>query len=113
MASTNDNAPGSPTDQQQQQQNLDLRTAISDAYAFIEGQKSVQSFSALTFEDLVDQQIELISGQGTTLRPNMLDRVAALQTNLQNAITKIKALPANAFATPDPKNDTNTPVTGS
>jgi hypothetical protein len=110
MASTNDNSPGSPTNQQQQQQNLDLRKALSDAYSFVESQKSVQSFSALTFEDCVDQQIELISGAGTSLRPNMLDRITAIQTNLTNAIAKIKALPANAFAQPDPTNDANTPV---
>jgi len=106
----NGTGSSSPTDQQQQQQNLDLRKAISDAYAFVEGQKSVQTFSALTFEDLLDQQIELISGKGTTLRPNMLDRIAALQTTLTNAIQKIKALPPDAFAKADPQNDANTPA---
>lgn len=107
----NGNNSSSPTDQQQQQQNLDLRKALNDAYAFVESQKSVQSFSALTFEDLVDQQIELISGAGTTLRPNMLDRVAAIKTTLTTAITKIKALPIDDTAKPDPENDANTPVT--
>lgn len=112
MSTNNDNAPGSPTNQQQQQQNLNLRQALSDAYSFVESQKSVQSFSALTFEDLVDQQIELISGAGTTLRPNMLDRITAIQTNLTNAIAQIKALPASAFAQPDANNDANTPAGG-
>lgn len=100
----------SPTDQQQQQQNLDLRKALSDAYAFVESQKSVRSFSALTFEDLLDRQIEQISGAGTTLRPNMLDRVTAIKSTLTTAIANIKALPVDDTAKPDPQNDANTPV---
>lgn len=99
----------SPTDKKEQEQSLELRKAISDAYAFIEGQKSVQSFSALTFEDLVDQQIERIEGKGSTLRPNMLDRVDAIENNVKNAVDKIKSLSPSAFAKPDPQNDANTP----
>ena len=99
---------GSPTDKKEQEQNLELRKAIAGAYAFIEGQKSVQSFAALTFEDLVDQQIERIEGKGTALRPNVLDRVTAIENNVKNAVDKIKKLPSNAFAKPDSKNDVNT-----
>lgn len=99
----------SPTDKREQEQNLDLRKAIASAYTFVEGQKSVQSFSAFTFEDLVDQQIERIEGKSTMLRPNMLDRVDAIENNVRNAVDKIKKLPPNAFAKPDPKNDANTP----
>lgn len=99
----------SPTDKREQEQNLELRKAIADAYAFVEGQKSVQSFAALTFEDLVDQQIERIEGKGTALRPNALDRVTAIENNVKNAVDKIKKLPPSAFAKPDPKNDANTP----
>jgi len=102
----------SPTDKNEQERSLELRKAISDAYAAVEGQKSVQSFSALTFEDLVDQQIERIEGKGTELRPNMLDRVTAIENNVKNAVDKIKTLSPNAFAKPDPKNDANTPPDG-
>lgn len=102
----------SPTDKKEQEQSLELRRSIADAYAFVEGQKSVQSFSALTFEDLVDQQIERIEGKGTALRPNMLDRVNALEANVKQAVDKIKSLSATAFAKPDPQNDANTAPEG-
>lgn len=98
----------SPTDKNEQEQNLELRKAIAGAYAFVEGQKSVQSFSALTFEDLVDQQIERITGKGTTLRPNTLERVDVLEQGVLSAIDKIKKLAPEAFAKPDPTNDANT-----
>jgi hypothetical protein len=98
----------SPTDQKDQEQSLELRKAIASAYAFVEGQKAVQSFSALTFEDLVDQQIEQIEGKGTALRPNMLDRLDAIKNGVASAIEKIKQMPPEAFAKPDPQNDVNT-----
>ena len=34
----------------QQQQNLELRTSLSDAYAAVEGDKTTQSFNAITFD---------------------------------------------------------------
>lgn len=95
-----------------QNQNLELRTSIADAYSFVEGQKSVQSFTAVTFEDLVDQQIERIEGKGTTTRPNMLTRVDQLEARLKASVDKLKKLPAEAFSQTDPENDVNTPPEG-
>lgn len=94
----------------EQEQNLEIRKAVASAYAFVDGQKAVQSFAALTFEDLLDQQIERIEGKGTDLRPNQLDRVTKVESDLKAAVDKIKAMPPEAFAKPDPKNDVNTPV---
>lgn len=96
-------------DPQQQQQNLELREALSDAYSSIEGYKAAQSFGALTFEDLADQQIARISGPDTDSRPNELNRVQRVLNNVLQAVTKIKALPPESFAKPDPSRDANTP----
>lgn len=98
-------------DKKQQQQNLELRQALADAYSFVESSKSIQTFSALTFEDLVDQQIDQISGSGTPTRPNKIDRISNIATNLTQAIAKIKALPPDAFQVPDASQDVNTPAT--
>ena|ERR1700689_4290426 len=98
-------------DQKQQQQNLDLRVALADAYSFIEGSKSIQTFSALTFEDLVGQQIDQISGSGTPTRPNKIDQINNIATNLTQAIAQIKALPPDAFQVPDATQVVNTPAT--
>lgn len=100
----------SQDDAQQQQQNLDLRTALNDAYAAVEGAKAVQSFSAITFEELANTQIQRISGPSTQTRPNALDAVQQVLTNLTNAVAKIKALPPDAFMEPADGRDVNTPA---
>lgn len=92
-----------------QEQNLDLRTAISDAYAAVDSAKTTQTFAALTFEDLLDQQIERISGASTQQRPNALDRITQIVNNVQSAVTKIKALPPEQFQQADDTRDVNTP----
>jgi hypothetical protein len=100
----------SQDDPQLQSQNLTLRTALNDAYAAVNGNKAVQSFSALTFEDLADQQIQRISGTDTQTRPNELHRVQNILTNLTQAVAQIKALPPESFADQDPNRDVNTPA---
>jgi hypothetical protein len=93
-----------------QAQNIRLRTALNDAYAAVEGAKSVQSFSALTFEDLADQQIQRISGPDTVARPNELNRVTRVLNNVLQSVAKIKAMPPESFAKQNVKRDVNTPA---
>jgi hypothetical protein len=92
-----------------QAQNLQLRVALSDAYAAVEGAKTVQTFNAITFEDLAQQQIQRISGPDTQTRPNELNQVKAILNNLTNAVAQIKALPPESFADQDASRDVNTP----
>jgi hypothetical protein len=99
-------------DAKQQEQNLEIRKALGDAYSAVEGAKSVQSFSALTFEDLADQQIQRISGPGTDARPNELDRVQRVLGKVLAAVASAKSLPAASFAKQDPARDVNTPAAG-
>jgi hypothetical protein len=102
--------PGnSKDDAAQQAQNLELRKALNDAYAAVEGSKAVQSFNALTFEDLADQQIQRIAGADSQNRPNDLNRVQQILNNVVSAATKIKSMPADAFADQDESRDVNTP----
>lgn len=98
-----------PADKQTQERNIQLRTALANAYSFVESAKAGQSFSALTFEDLLDQQIEQISGKGTDVRPNKLDRLTAIESDVKSAVDQIKKLPDDAFARPDSNTDVNTP----
>lgn len=103
--------PGnSKDDPKLQAQNLELRVAISNAYAAVEGQKALQSFSALTFEELCEAQIQRISGADTPERLNELNRVQRILKGVQDAVSKIKALPPEAFAKPDAGRDVNTPA---
>jgi hypothetical protein len=101
MASAQDNA-------NLQSQNLLIREHLNNAYAAVEGQKAVQSFSAFTFEDALDQQIERIAGASTDTRPNELDRVSRVESDVVAAVAQVKALPPNAFVEPDDERDVNT-----
>ena len=94
----------------QQEQNLELRRAINDAYAFVEGQKLVQSFSAVTFEELLDQQIERIEGTSTVQKPNEIERITRVEQEVISAVEKIKALPDDAFKKTPEENGVNTPA---
>lgn len=95
---------------QTQAQNLNLRTALSNAYAAVEGAKAVQSFSAYTLEDALSDQVTIISGPGTPTRPNELDSIQAILNNVTQAATQIQNLPPDAFDDPNPSTDVNTPA---
>lgn len=95
-----------------QSQNLELRTAINNAYAAVEGNKSVQSATAVTYEELIDQQIARIAGPSTTTRPNALDRVDRVLTAITSAVQQIKSMPDDAFREHDGQTDVNTSPSG-
>jgi len=84
------------------------REVLANAYGFVEGQKAVQSFSALTPEDLMDRFIERVSGKDTQSRPNVLNRIAKVKNDILASVAKIKALPSDAFRAHDPTKDVNT-----
>lgn len=91
-----------------QNENIAIRRALSDAYAFVEGQKLVQSFSSLTFEELLDQQIERIEGVSTVTRPNEIERISRIEVDVVAAVQKIKQLPDDAFRKTENTNNVNT-----
>ncbi len=95
-------------EEQLQQYHMRQRQALNNAYAALEGQKTSQSFAAFTFEEAVDQQIELIEGSGTQLRPNELERVEKLKTELVSAVAQLKEVPPEQFLEPDADEDVNT-----
>ena len=114
-AATSSKASSDPTkknaeDDKRQQQADDYREVVANAYTYIEAQKSVQSFAALTPEDLMDRFLERIEGKDTEARPNVLNRIAKIKRELEKTIEKVKALPESAFRRPSPKRDVNTPA---
>lgn len=92
-----------------QARNTRLRESLSNAYAALQAERSVQSFSAFTFEEALDSQIERIEGAGTQLRPNELDRVDRILSQVREAVDQIKALPPESFIKPSSEDDVNTP----
>jgi hypothetical protein len=98
------------TTAEQQQQNLELRTSLSDAYAAVEGDKTTQSFNAITFEELAQAQITRLTTAPTPNRPSPLQAIQNVLNNVTAAVAKIQAQPPASFADPDPEQDVNTPA---
>lgn len=94
---------------QGQDRNQKEREAINNGFAALEGQKTVQSFSAFTFEEAVDLEIERIEGEGTEKRPNQLERVDRIEQQTLQAVAVLKEVPPEQFLDPDETEDVNTP----
>jgi len=67
-----------------------IRRALNNAYAFVRGRESVNSFTAYTFEDALDDQIERIEGSGTVLRPNEKERVERIYKDVLAAAEDVE-----------------------
>lgn len=95
-----------------QQRNNDQREALSNAYAALLGQQNTQTWSAFTFEEAVDAQIEAIEGKSTDKRPNQLERVDRIEQDTLSAIAALRDTPPEQFAEPQGGQDVNTPREG-
>jgi len=91
-------------------QNEELRRVINQSLGAVLGRQTTESFFAITYEELADAQIERISGKGTDVRPNELERVAKVKSDLLGVVDKIRALPPASFLMSDATRDVNTPV---
>lgn len=111
MASSDATTSTHAEEAQSQDLAFELRRVLSNSYAFVLGEQATQSFSALTYEELADDQIERIEGKDVVPgRPNELERVDRLQRELTDAIQKIKQIPPEKFIESDSRRDVNTPV---
>lgn len=95
--------------EESQARNNRLREAISNAYAALVGDQNTKSFSAFTFEEALNNQIERIEGSGTQLRPNLLARVDRVESTTLQAIAQLRALPPESFKEANQTTDVNTP----
>lgn len=91
-----------------QARNIREREALGNAYAALVGQQTLQAWSAYTFEEAVDAQIETISGKSTEKRPNLLERVDKIEQETLAAIAALRDTPPEQFREPDPGQDVNT-----
>ena len=84
------------------------REALNNGYAAIVGQQATQTFTAFTFEEAMDAQLERIEGEGTALRPNLLDRVDSIEGELKSAVAKVQQISPEQFLEKDEERDVNT-----
>lgn len=90
--------------------NFELRRVLNQSIGAVLGRQTTESFYSLTYEELADAQIERIEGQGTSTRPNELERVNKIESDLLNAVSQIRSIPPENFLLADPSRDVNTPV---
>lgn len=55
------------------------------------------SYASISLEELVDQQIEALTGEGTPSHPTRLQRITKVKDDLLNSLDGIKATPPSAF----------------
>jgi hypothetical protein len=91
-----------------QSKNIREREALSNAYAALLGQQTTQAWTAFTFEEAVDAQVESIEGPSTDKRPNLLERVDKIEQECLAAIKTLRVTPPEQFREPDPDQDVNT-----
>jgi len=92
--------------------NLELRRVINNSVGSVLGRQTSESFFAVTYEELADQQIERISGKGTTTRPNELERVNRIEQEMLSLVEQVRNIPPEKFLLSNPEQDVNTPVEG-
>jgi hypothetical protein len=103
---------GDKEDQKADDLSFELRQNINDAYAFVEGAKSTQTFSSLTFDDLMVQQTLDLLSKGTESRPGPIPRIDKVERQLKSTIEQIKKVPPEAFRLRDERDAVNTPAAG-
>jgi len=90
--------------------NFQLRLVINQSLGAVQGRQVAEAFAAITYEELADQQIERITGVGTTTRPNELERINKIESDMLNAVAQIRNIPPEKFLMSDSSRDVNTPV---
>jgi hypothetical protein len=83
----------------QTKDNQDLikyREAVSNSYAALRSEQSVNSFYAYTFDEALKGQLDRIK-VGTTNRPSLLNKVDSVLNTITAFHSAIKELPQEAF----------------
>jgi len=89
--------------------NFELRRILSNSYNYVLGQQATQSFSAITYEELANEQIERIEGAGTPVRPNELERLTRIEREVVSLVEQVREIPPDQFILRDEAADVNTP----
>jgi|SRR5690606_15383009 len=92
--------------------NFELRRILSNSYNYVLGQQATQSFSAITYEELANEQIERIEGAGTPVRPNELERLTRIEREVVSLVEQVREIPPDQFILRDEAADVNTPPEG-
>jgi hypothetical protein len=100
-----------PTDRKlQEDANTNIRVSVDNAYGFIKGMETTTSFYAVTFEEMVQQQMDRLTGNNLGGR-SAIERMTKIRNELTGAIQAIKSIPPDQMFSQEDNNATcvNTP----
>ncbi len=80
-----------------QKQADEIRHDLERGYAFVEGRRYTEAAEAFTIEEAMDRFIERMSGK-PPLRPNELEKIAAMRARVITAVEKAKNITPETFA---------------
>lgn len=90
-----------------QKQAEEIRTALANGNAFVEGSAYTDSLATFTIEEAMDRNIERLTGK-PPFRPNELDRLLTVKNRVLNAVEKAKSIRPEDFLKADESTNVNT-----
>lgn len=84
----------------------EFRRIVANVVGELRSQEVRDTYAALTFSEIVDQQLTFLVGDST--RPGRKQRLTRMFAEFDDALAAIKATPPQAFRTHDPDEDVNT-----
>ncbi len=84
----------------------EYRRIVANVVGELRSQEIRDTYAALTFSELIEQQIVFLEGDGIKL--GRKQRLEKMYEEFDAALAAIKATPPSAFRVPDPTEDVNT-----
>jgi hypothetical protein len=91
-----------------EQQNLEFRRAIQSAYTTVQAAEASRGLGSVTYEELMQQQVDMIEGSGTDTRPSILQRIDRVEADILAVVGQVKELPVEYVLQPNGELDANT-----
>ncbi len=85
----------------------EFREIVGNVVAEIRSQEMRDTYASITLTEVINQQLAMLSG--TSRIPSRKQRLKKAYDAFNNSLEAIKKTSPEAFRTPDPKEDVNTP----
>ena len=88
-----------------------LREAVNNAYGYLKGSETTSSFQAVTFEEAMQRQLDVITGANGA-GPSEIQQIQKVQSDLASCINTIQSTSPDQFYDTEDNNDNavNTPT---
>ena len=94
----------------QEDANTNIRVSIDNAYGFIKGMETTTSFYAVTFEEMVQQQMDRLTGKNMR-GGSTIERMTKIRNDMTGAIQAIKSIPQDQMFSQEDNNATSVNTT--